>query len=116
MDSEPELGRRYADLTMIIRPDMRHGKIFDMLIAFKFLSLKDMNMGGEAIRAMTSEQTQALPLVEKAITDGRKQVLVYGSRLIARYRTLRRRAEGRTDNFFVPFERASFRCHRCLVC
>ena len=31
MDSEPELTRRYAGLTMIIRPDMRHGKIFDVL-------------------------------------------------------------------------------------
>jgi len=30
MDSEPELERRYADLTMIIRPDQRHLKIFNV--------------------------------------------------------------------------------------
>jgi uncharacterized protein (DUF2249 family) len=31
MDSENELGGRYADLTMIIRPDKRHAKVFDIL-------------------------------------------------------------------------------------
>jgi len=81
--------RDRADLTMIIRPDQRHLKIFDVLIEFKFVGLKDLNLSGEAIRAMTPELMQALPLVGKAIIDGRKQVLDYGNRLIARYRTLR---------------------------
>jgi len=89
MDSEPELEWRYADLTMIIRPDKRHLKIFDVLIEFKFLGLKDLNLSGKAIRAMAPEQMHALPLVEKAITEGRKQALDYGNSLIARYRTLR---------------------------
>ncbi len=53
MDSEPEPKRRYADLTMIIRPDMRHGKIFDVLIEFKFLSLKQLSLSGETIRSMS---------------------------------------------------------------
>jgi hypothetical protein len=29
MDSETEIDRRYADLTMIFRPDKRYGKIFN---------------------------------------------------------------------------------------
>ena len=40
MDSESEVDRRYADLTMIIRPDMRKFAILDILIEFKFVSLK----------------------------------------------------------------------------
>ncbi|MEA1967443.1 MAG: AAA family ATPase, partial [Thermodesulfobacteriota bacterium] len=41
MDSEPEIDRRFADLTMIIRSDKRKFKIFDVLIEFKFIKLKD---------------------------------------------------------------------------
>ena len=63
MDSEPELERRYADLTMIIRPDKRYGKIFDVLIEFKFLTLKALGLTGEAIRAMALDELYALPAV-----------------------------------------------------
>jgi hypothetical protein len=47
MDSEKETGRDYADLTMIIRPDMRRFKIFDVLIEFKYVSLKDAVLTGQ---------------------------------------------------------------------
>ncbi len=40
MDSEPEIDHKFADLTMIIRPDKRHFKIFDVLNEFKFVTLK----------------------------------------------------------------------------
>jgi len=89
MDSEPELARRYADLTMIIRPDKRHLDIFDVLIEFKFLSLKALNLSGESLRPLTPEQMQALPTVQKSLTEGRNQVIDYGNRLTAKYRTLR---------------------------
>jgi hypothetical protein len=89
MDSEPELERRYADLTMIIRPDKRHLDIFDVLIEFKFLSLKALNLSGESLRPLTPEQMQALPTVQKSLTEGRNQVIDYGNRLTAKYRTLR---------------------------
>jgi len=89
MDSEPELKRRYADLTMIIRPDMRHGKIFDVLIEFKFLSLKQLGLSGEAILSMSPAESHALPLVIQAMDEGRAQVMDYGRRLADRYRNLR---------------------------
>ncbi|MEI6262854.1 MAG: AAA family ATPase [Deltaproteobacteria bacterium] len=89
MDSEPELKRRYADLTMIIRPDMRHGKIFDVLIEFKFLSLKQLSLSGEAILSMSLDESHALPLVRQAMDEGRTQVMDYGLRLADRYRNLR---------------------------
>ncbi|MDX8393658.1 MAG: AAA family ATPase, partial [Mariprofundales bacterium] len=42
MDSEPELQRGYADLSMIVRPDMRHyGQLLDILLEFKFIKLTD---------------------------------------------------------------------------
>ena len=89
MDSEPELKRRYADLTMIIRPDMRRGKIFDVLIEFKFLSLKQLSLSGETIRSMSPAELYAQPMVKHALEEGTDQVMDYGHRLADRYRNLR---------------------------
>ena len=73
MDSEPELERRYADLTMIIRPDMRHGKIFDVVIEFKFLTLKDLGLSGETVRKMPEDRLHGLPRVASALREGHAQ-------------------------------------------
>ncbi len=51
MDSETEIESRYADLTMIIRPDKRYGKVFDVLIEFKFVTLKNAGMSEERSNA-----------------------------------------------------------------
>jgi Predicted AAA-ATPase len=85
MDSEPAIERRHADLTMIIRPDKRHYKIFDVLIEFKLLSLKVLNMTGEQLRAMSQQDIHDLPLVKQTLNDAKKQVLDYGNRLARKY-------------------------------
>ena len=89
MDSEPELTRRYADLTMIIRPDKRYLHIFDVLIEFKFLSLKQLGLSGEAIRSMSPAELYAQPMVKHVLEEGTAQVMDYGCRLADRYRDLR---------------------------
>jgi hypothetical protein len=89
MDSEPEIERRYADLTMIIRPDKRYLKIFDVLIEFKFLSLKTLGLSGEQLRAMTPEALDDLPEVKQALDEGKSQIIDYGNRLARKYPALR---------------------------
>ena len=88
MDSEPELTRRCADLTMIIRPDKRYLHIFDVLIEFKFLSLKQLSLSGEAIRSMSPAELYSQPMVKHALEEGTAQVMDYGRRLADRYRDL----------------------------
>ena len=85
MDSEPELERRYADLTMIIRPDKRYLQIFDVLIEFKFLPLKTLALNGEQLRTLSQSALYDLPAVQQALIDGKKQVLDYGIRLARKY-------------------------------
>ncbi len=46
-------GKKRADLTMIVRPEMRRFQLLDMLIEFKYLSLSDVNLSGAEIRAMS---------------------------------------------------------------
>ncbi len=56
MDSETEISRRVADLTMIIRPDKRYGKISDVLIEFKFVTLKKAGLTGDQAKALPEDE------------------------------------------------------------
>jgi len=89
MDSETEIDRRYADLTMIIRPDKRYGKIFDVLIEFKFVKLKDAGMSADQVPRVTDYELCLIPEIVKQIEDGEKQVQEYGEKLEQRYGNLR---------------------------
>ena len=89
MDSEPEINRRYADLTMIIRPDKRHFKIFDVLIEFKFVTLKEAGITGEQAGNLSETALRELPQMPKALNDGREQVRSYSDRLEKKYGNLR---------------------------
>ncbi|MBF0202688.1 MAG: AAA family ATPase, partial [Desulfamplus sp.] len=106
MDSEIELQRRYADLTMIIRPDQRRLKIFDVLIEFKFVTLKDAGLTGDAAKELSKESLHELPPIKKALEEGEKQVIQYGKHLDEKYGNLR------LQKFVVAalgFERVCFR-------
>ena len=89
MDSEPEIDRRHADLTMMIRPDKRHFKIFDVLIEFKFITLKDAGLTGEQAKQLSEDALYRMPGVKKALEEGTRQVALYGRKLDSRYSNLR---------------------------
>ena len=89
MDSEKEIDRRYADLTMIIRPDKRYGKVFDVLIEFKFVKLKDAGMSAEQARKLSEDELRRIPEIVKQMEDGGKQVKEYGEKLEQRHGNLR---------------------------
>jgi len=89
MDSEPEIDRKYADLTMIIRPDKRHFEIFDVLIEFKFVTLKDSGITGEQAKQLPKDELYNIPKIKKALEKGEKQVVLYGKELDDKYGNLR---------------------------
>ena len=106
MDSETEIDRRYADLTMIIRPDKRYGKVFDVLIEFKFVTLKNAGITAEKAKKLSEDELMAIPEIAKQLQDGEKQVQAYGQKLEKRYKNLR------LQKFVVVslgFERICFR-------
>jgi hypothetical protein len=61
--SELETDRGYADLALIVRPDMRRFQALDLLLEFKYLGLKDLGLTGEQVRAQPREALAALPAV-----------------------------------------------------
>jgi hypothetical protein len=87
MDSEPELKRGYADLTMIVRPDMRHyGQLLDVLLEFKYIKISDSGLkNGDAVLSASDETLHALPCVEEAFTEANIQLQKYMPRLQKKY-------------------------------
>ena len=82
MDSETEIDRRYADLTMIIRPDKRYGKVFDVLIEFKFVTLKNAGMTAEKAKQLSEDELIQIPEIARQLADGENQVSAYGRKLM----------------------------------
>ena len=89
IDSEKDADRGYADLTMIIRPDMRHFKILDILIEFKYISLKEAGLTGEKARELSTENIRAIPAMQAKMEEAKKQAGKYGDALEKRYDNLR---------------------------
>ncbi|QTA82023.1 AAA ATPase-like domain-containing protein [Desulfonema limicola] len=91
MDTETEIDRRYSDLSMIIRPDMRRFTILDILVEFKFVKLKDAKLSGEQAKKLTKNELQNLPLMQAQMEDAKIQVKDYGDVLDKRHGNLRLR-------------------------
>lgn len=85
MDSETELDRNYADLTMIIRPDMRKYQLLDHLIEFKYIGLKKLGMSGDEVGQMSNSDLLALPEVQEKFADAKIQLDDYRKVLEDKY-------------------------------
>jgi hypothetical protein len=83
MDSETELERRYADLTMILRPERRQSAHKNFILEFKYVSLGGLT--GEKSREMSDEEIKALPKVQQQFTEAKAQLLDYEKRLKNKY-------------------------------
>jgi hypothetical protein len=90
MDSEAELGRHYADLTMIVRPDMRKYKLLDILIEFKYVGLKELNLSGESVKNMAVEDLLALALVQEKLEQSKIKIEKYTREVQAKYNNILR--------------------------
>ncbi len=85
MDSEAEIEKGFADLTMIIRPDKRHFEILDILIEFKYVKLGDAGVTGEQARKLSIEELRGLPPMASKMKKARAQVKRYGEALEKKY-------------------------------
>ncbi len=88
MDSETQAGRRYADLTLIVRPDARQYQIFDLLLECKFIKPGELGLSGEAVRALSRAELAALPLVKQKLAEARAQAPAYRREVEQRYQSM----------------------------
>jgi hypothetical protein len=85
MDSETALERRYSDLTLIVRPNMRQYALLDIVMEFKYLSLTDLNLTGEQVRAQSREESRTIPAVQSALQVASEQLRHYPQVLADKY-------------------------------
>jgi len=83
--SETPLKRTYADLTMIIRPDMRQYRLLDFMMEFKYVSLKKLGLSGEEVKQKTDEELKALETVKAQLAESKQQVNDYRQKLLTHY-------------------------------
>ncbi len=85
MESETSLDRGYADLIMIIRPDMRKYQLLDILIEFKYLSLKEVALSGSDLRALSRDELKALSPVQTKLSESGTKLKDYVQSLKKNY-------------------------------
>jgi len=95
MESETELERGHADLTMIVRLDMRQYQVLDILIEFKFVSLKeakldDRALDGKTLAAMDREELRMLPAVQSKQREAEEGLARYRAKLKTKFGDLPR--------------------------
>jgi hypothetical protein len=85
MDSETALVRDYADLTMMVRPDMRQYKLLDILIEFKYVNLGKNKLSGEQVSPMSSEALKKLAPVKNKLAESKAKLETYRKTLQSVY-------------------------------
>jgi hypothetical protein len=85
MVSEAEVQHGYADLSLIVRPDMRRFQALDLVLEFKYLGLKELGLSGEEVKTRSREALSQIPSVAEKLKEAREQVLRYGQVLKTRY-------------------------------
>ena len=85
MVSEIEMDHGYVDLSLIVRTDQRRTGALDVLLEFKYVSLKQAQLTGEQVRAKSMAELAALPAVEAELTAAAEQARRYGAALTTRY-------------------------------
>jgi len=85
MDSETAIERKYTDLSMIIRPDMRRFKLLDHLFEFKYIGLKELNLSGEQVKQISRADLMCVPLVAEKLAAAESQLADYRATLESVY-------------------------------
>ncbi len=89
-DSETALERGYADMTLIVRPDMRHYQLLDFLFELKYVGLKDNKLNGEQIKVMSDDELKTLAPVKQKLAESEAKLKGYRLTLESAYGSLLR--------------------------
>ncbi|MCW1968964.1 MAG: AAA family ATPase [Anaerolineae bacterium] len=84
-ESETELHRRYADITLILRPEYRNSQLNDIVIEFKYVALSVAKTTAAQVRNMSQAQIQAIPAIANALDEATRAAHDYRHELLARH-------------------------------
>ena len=72
-------------MTLIVRPEMRHYQLLDLLLEFKLVKLAEAGLTGEQVLSLDREQLVALPAVQARLAEARSQLQRYRTALEANF-------------------------------
>jgi hypothetical protein len=84
-DSEAALERGYADLTLILRPEMRRYQLLDILIEFKYVALTEAQLTRKQACSLSAAEVAALPAVQAKLAEAKARLPNYRQALTQRY-------------------------------
>jgi hypothetical protein len=70
---------------MIVRPEMRQYQLLDILLEFKYVSLKEAELTGAAARALSAAAVAELPQIKAKLAEAQATLPGYRASLLARY-------------------------------
>ena len=85
MDSEAAVGRGYADLSLILRPDRRQYQLLDHVLEFKTLTARDLGLNAGQLAAAARETLAAHPKVRDTLAEAGAPLARYRAALDAKY-------------------------------
>jgi hypothetical protein len=85
MDSETAVDRKYIDLTLIVRPDMRSYELRDIVLEFKYVSLAEAGLPAEKAKNMSREELSTIPIVKQKLLASSIQLDLYRDSLEKKY-------------------------------
>jgi hypothetical protein len=83
--SELELSQGYADLCLLVRPEMRQQGFFDVLFEFKLVRRKELGKKGRELSELDDEALRGLAPVATALAEARDQAAGYRAALVRRF-------------------------------
>ncbi|MCE7979721.1 MAG: AAA family ATPase [Caldilinea sp. CFX5] len=85
IDSEQPVARGYADLTMILRPEMWRYRLLNILLEFKFIKPGELGLTTEQVKTKSEAELNALDLVKTKMSEAVTQAKRYRAVLSAKY-------------------------------
>jgi len=85
VDSETALARDYADLTLILRPEMRRYRLLDLLLEFKYVGLPEVGLTRAEVQRLSPAQVQTLLPVQQKLAESQAKLAGYRTILEATY-------------------------------
>ena len=79
--SEQAAGKRYIDLLLEVRPDLRHTPLLDHLFELKFIPLNQLKLSDRELQALSPQPLAELPLVARALDGADAQGEAYCQQL-----------------------------------
>ena len=76
---------------MIIRPDMRELELCDILLEFKFVSLKQAKLTGKQAKELSPGKLKTIEMMKEKMEDAENMLIDYGDSLESKYGNLRLR-------------------------